>query len=159
MRHLLHVDLLGEVPPHRLLERLVFGKRPARQRPAGRKRLTRPLPEQRLQPSTPYLQHGSEHGVSCSFRLRVVNHVYSRSRLSIVRQKRESSDVVVAGAGVAGLSAALAAADAGASVLVLAKASHRSSNSYAAQGGVAAAVGSGDDPALHAEDTLSAGRG
>jgi L-aspartate oxidase len=76
-----------------------------------------------------------------------------------VRQKRESSDVVVAGAGVAGLSAALAAADAGASVLVLAKASHRSSNSYAAQGGVAAAVGPDDDPALHAEDTLAAGRG
>jgi len=76
-----------------------------------------------------------------------------------VRQKRQVSDVVVAGAGVAGLSAALAAADAGASVLVLAKASHTSSNSYAAQGGVAAAVGPGDDPALHAADTLAAGRG
>jgi L-aspartate oxidase len=76
-----------------------------------------------------------------------------------VRQKREGCDVVVAGAGVAGLSAALAAADAGASVLVLAKASHRSSNSYAAQGGVAAAVGPGDDPALHAADALAAGRG
>jgi L-aspartate oxidase len=79
--------------------------------------------------------------------------------LSIVRQKREGCDVIVAGAGVAGLSAALAAADAGASVLVLAKDSHRSSNSYAAQGGVAAAIGDGDDPALHAADTLSAGRG
>ena len=67
--------------------------------------------------------------------------------------------MVVVGAGVAGLSAALAAADAGASVLVLAKASHTSSNSYAAQGGVAAAVGPGDDPALHAADTLAAGRG
>jgi L-aspartate oxidase len=76
-----------------------------------------------------------------------------------VRQKRDLGDVLVAGAGVAGLSAALAAADAGASVLVLAKASHRSSNSYAAQGGVAAAVGYDDDPALHAADTLAAGRG
>jgi L-aspartate oxidase len=76
-----------------------------------------------------------------------------------MRQKREGSDVVVAGAGVAGLSAALAAADGGASVLVLAKASHRSSNSYAAQGGIAAAIGLGDDPALHAADTLTAGRG
>jgi L-aspartate oxidase len=76
-----------------------------------------------------------------------------------MRQKREGSDVVVAGAGVAGLSAALAAAEAGASVLVLAKASHRTSNSYAAQGGVAAAVGPDDDPALHAADTLAAGRG
>jgi L-aspartate oxidase len=76
-----------------------------------------------------------------------------------VRQKRHTPDVVVVGAGVAGLSAALAAADAGASVHVLAKASHRSSNSYAAQGGVAAAVGPDDDPALHAADTLAAGRG
>ena len=76
-----------------------------------------------------------------------------------MRQKRQKCDVVVAGAGVAGLSAALAAAEAGASVLVLAKASHRSSNSYAAQGGVAAAVGPDDDPQLHAADTLTAGRG
>ena len=76
-----------------------------------------------------------------------------------MRQKRHTPDVVVVGAGVAGLSAALAAADAGASVRMLAKASHRSSNSYAAQGGVAAAVGPDDDPALHAADTLAAGRG
>jgi L-aspartate oxidase len=76
-----------------------------------------------------------------------------------VRQKRERCDVVVVGAGVAGLSAALAAAEAGASVLVLAKASHRSSNSYAAQGGVAAAVAPDDDPEQHAADTIAAGRG
>jgi L-aspartate oxidase len=76
-----------------------------------------------------------------------------------VRPKRQKYDVLVVGAGVAGLSASLAAADAGASVLVLAKASHTSSNSYAAQGGVAAAVGPDDDPALHAADTLAAGRG
>jgi L-aspartate oxidase len=76
-----------------------------------------------------------------------------------VRQKRERCDVLVVGAGVAGLSAALAAADAGASVHVVAKASHRSSNSYAAQGGVAAALGPADAPELHAADTLAAGRG
>jgi L-aspartate oxidase len=76
-----------------------------------------------------------------------------------MRQKRQPWDVSVVGAGVAGLSAALAAADAGASVRVLAKASHRRSNSYAAQGGVAAATDPGDDPALHAADTLAAGRG
>src|SRR4029078_4768988 len=69
------------------------------------------------------------------------------------------SDVVVAGAGDAGLSAALAAADAGASVLVLGTPPHTSANSSAAQGGVAAAVDAGDDPALHAADTLAAGRG
>jgi L-aspartate oxidase len=76
-----------------------------------------------------------------------------------VRLKRQRYDVLVVGAGVAGLSAALAAAEAGASVLVLAKASHRNSNSYAAQGGVAAAVAPDDDPGLHAADTLAAGRG
>ena len=76
-----------------------------------------------------------------------------------MRQKRHTPDVIVVGAGVAGLSAALAAGDAGATALVLAKASHRASNSYAAQGGVAAALGADDDPSLHAEDTLVAGRG
>ncbi len=44
-------------------------------------------------------------------------------------------------------------------MLLVAKGSLLSSNSYAAQGGVAAAVGADDDPALHAEDTLAAGRG
>jgi L-aspartate oxidase len=76
-----------------------------------------------------------------------------------VRQKRQQIDVAIVGAGIAGLSAALAAADDGASVSVVAKASHTASNSYAAQGGVAAAVGEGDDPAFHAADTLAAGRG
>ncbi len=76
-----------------------------------------------------------------------------------MRQKRHKIDVAIVGAGIAGLSAALAAADDGASVTVLAKASHTTSNSYAAQGGVAAAVGEGDDPALHVADTLAAGRG
>jgi L-aspartate oxidase len=76
-----------------------------------------------------------------------------------VRQKRHNLDLLVIGAGVAGLSASLAAADEGATVTVLAKASHTASNSYAAQGGVAAAVGPDDDPALHVADTLTAGRG
>jgi L-aspartate oxidase len=67
-------------------------------------------------------------------------------------------DVVVIGAGIAGLTAALSAAE-DASVLVLAKGGLRSSNSYVAQGGVAAAVGPDDDPSLHAADTLAAGRG
>jgi L-aspartate oxidase len=68
-------------------------------------------------------------------------------------------DVAVVGAGVAGLTAALTAADAGGSVVVLAKGAVDSSNSWAAQGGVAAAVGADDDPGLHAADTLVAGRG
>jgi L-aspartate oxidase len=74
-------------------------------------------------------------------------------------RKKLLHDVSIVGAGVAGLTAALAAADAGASVLVVAKGAVDSSNSWAAQGGVAAAVGPDDDPSLHAADTLAAGRG
>jgi L-aspartate oxidase len=72
---------------------------------------------------------------------------------------RKKLDIAVVGAGVAGLGAALAAADAGGSVVIVSKGPVDSSNSWAAQGGVAAAVGPDDDPALHAEDTLAAGRG
>ncbi|MDE3190373.1 MAG: FAD-dependent oxidoreductase, partial [Acidobacteriota bacterium] len=74
-------------------------------------------------------------------------------------RKKLDSDVAIVGAGVAGLTAALTAADAGASVLLVAKGAVDSSNSWAAQGGVAAAVGPDDDPSLHAADTLAAGRG
>jgi L-aspartate oxidase len=73
-------------------------------------------------------------------------------------RKKLHPDVVVVGAGVAGLTAALAAAE-HADVRVLAKGALDSSNSWAAQGGVAAAVGPDDDPALHAVDTVAAGRG
>ena len=66
--------------------------------------------------------------------------------------------VIVVGGGVAGLSAALAAAE-GTDVLLLAKAPVMASNSWKAQGGVAAALGEGDSPALHAADTFRAGRG
>jgi len=74
-------------------------------------------------------------------------------------RKLDSTDLAIVGGGVAGLYAALAAGDAGATVLLLAKGSLQASNSYAAQGGVAAAVGADDDPTLHAADTLAAGRG
>src|SRR5579862_4201199 len=66
--------------------------------------------------------------------------------------------VIVVGGGVAGLTAALAAAE-GTEVLLLAKAPVRASNSWKAQGGIAAALGEGDSPALHAADTVRAGRG
>jgi L-aspartate oxidase len=69
-----------------------------------------------------------------------------------------SPDVVVVGSGIAGLVAALAAAPA-ARVLVLAKGSAASGCTGLAQGGVAAAVGPGDSPELHAADTIAAGRG
>jgi len=67
-------------------------------------------------------------------------------------------DLAVVGGGVAGLYAALCAARE-ADVLVLSKGPLPGSASYLAQGGVAAAVGEGDSPELHAVDTLRAGRG
>jgi L-aspartate oxidase len=69
------------------------------------------------------------------------------------------ADLLVAGAGLAGLYAALHAADQGARVVLVSKGSLRTSNSFYAQGGVAAAIGPDDDPQLHLEDTLRVGRG
>lgn len=68
-------------------------------------------------------------------------------------------DLVVVGAGVAGLTAALAAAEAGARVLLLAADRPTASASALAQGGVAAATAPDDAPELHAADTEAAGRG
>ncbi len=72
---------------------------------------------------------------------------------------RESADFLVIGSGVAGLRAAAALAAHG-SVLVLTKAGEPAeSNTGYAQGGIAAAVGDDDSPALHARDTEAAGDG
>jgi len=68
------------------------------------------------------------------------------------------SDLAVIGGGIAGLYAALCAGEE-ADVLLLSKGPLRSSASYLAQGGVAAAIAAGDSPELHAEDTMRAGRG
>jgi len=72
-----------------------------------------------------------------------------------------ASDLVVVGAGIAGLTAALTAAEHGARVLLLVKGriSEAASSSWFAQGGVAAVQGPDDDAALHIQDTLVAGRG
>jgi len=69
------------------------------------------------------------------------------------------TDVLVLGAGLAGLYAALHAAGQGAAVTLATKGSLRASNSYLAQGGVAAAVGADDGFELHAADTMEVGRG
>jgi L-aspartate oxidase len=74
-------------------------------------------------------------------------------------EEHPPADLLVAGAGLAGLYAALHAAQCGARVVLVTKGSLRSSNSFYAQGGVAAAVGPGDDPSLHLADTLAVGRG
>ena len=55
-----------------------------------------------------------------------------------------NAEIVVVGAGVAGLSAALAVADAGQDVTLVPKADLVESNTYHAQGGIAAAVFAGE---------------
>ena len=74
------------------------------------------------------------------------------------RKLTRDCDLIVVGSGVAGLFGALCAA-AEARVLVLSKGPVLTSSSWLAQGGVASASGADDSPALHAEDTLRAGRG
>jgi L-aspartate oxidase len=70
-------------------------------------------------------------------------------------------DLIVVGSGAAGLSAALRAteADARVRVAVLTAGALLAGSSPRAQGGVAAAVGADDAPALHAADTLAVGAG
>ncbi len=65
------------------------------------------------------------------------------------------SDAVIVGSGVAGLSAALELAPR--RVTLLTKTGLGDGSSRWAQGGVAAALGAGDSPELHARDTLAAG--
>jgi L-aspartate oxidase len=69
------------------------------------------------------------------------------------------SDLVVVGAGAAGLFAALTAARAGARVTLVSARPLAETASYWAQGGAAAALAVDDTPELHLEDTLVAGRG
>jgi L-aspartate oxidase len=67
-------------------------------------------------------------------------------------------DLLVVGAGAAGLTTALTAAAEGARVLVLTKGHAPDSSSWHAQGGIAGAVGDDDTAGLHAVDTERAGR-
>ena len=68
------------------------------------------------------------------------------------------ADFLVIGSGIAGLRAALTLAGAG-DVVILTKAAPEESNTGYAQGGIAAALGPDDSPALHAQDTMAAGDG
>jgi len=67
-------------------------------------------------------------------------------------------EFLIVGSGIAALRAALELADTG-DVLLLTKAASAEGNTGYAQGGIAAAVGEGDTPALHEQDTLAAGDG
>ena len=65
-------------------------------------------------------------------------------------------DFIIISSGIAGLYTALLAEEHG-SVLILTKGKIDDSNTRYAQGGIAAAIGPGDSPMLHMQDTLTAG--
>jgi L-aspartate oxidase len=71
----------------------------------------------------------------------------------------ERSDLVVVGAGAAGLFACLCAADEGARVTLVSARPLAETASYWAQGGLAAALTVDDSPEQHLSDTIEAGRG
>lgn len=67
-------------------------------------------------------------------------------------------DYIIVGQGLAGLVAAYYASKKG-SVALISKENVKISNSYFAQGGVAAAISMNDSPSLHLKDTIAAGKG
>ncbi|MEN8701149.1 L-aspartate oxidase [Bacillus infantis] len=67
------------------------------------------------------------------------------------------TDVIIIGSGVAALQLAKELSR-GMNVIIFTKSKVTDSNSYMAQGGIAAALGSQDSPSLHLKDTLEAGR-
>lgn len=68
------------------------------------------------------------------------------------------ADIVVVGSGIAGLTAALRASELG-SVMVVTKDNLSAGSTRWAQGGIAAAIGPGDSPEQHLDDTMVAGVG
>lgn len=75
------------------------------------------------------------------------------------RLPQQFTDVLVIGGGVAGLRAAIAAASSAADVLILAKDTIEQSNTWYAQGGIAAVLQPSDSMESHIQDTLSCGAG
>src|SRR5215212_9893248 len=75
------------------------------------------------------------------------------------RLPQQFTDVLVIGGGVAGLRAAIAASDQGAEVLLLTKDTVDESNTWYAQGGIAAVLQPLDSYESHVHDTESAGAG
>ncbi len=79
--------------------------------------------------------------------------------MTALRNTKGQIEVVVVGAGAAGLYTSLIAARQGARVRLVSATPLAGSSSYWAQGGLAAAMADQDSPELHLGDTVKAGRG
>ncbi len=85
--------------------------------------------------------------------------MFSTASRKLATEPREGNPpIIVVGAGIAGLQAALIAAERS-DVLLISAGAVDHSNSSRAQGGIAAAIGPDDSVALHEADTHAAGRG
>ncbi len=82
---------------------------------------------------------------------------FARSITKIILMQVAEFDVVVIGSGLAGLSAAYHSSKFG-NIAVVTKSQLDTSNSFYAQGGIAAAISDDDSPELHKHDTRVAGR-
>src|SRR5690554_2318465 len=81
---------------------------------------------------------------------------YKLGKAKSMDQGMYQTDFLVIGSGIAGLFSALRLAAHG-DVILVTKSDLEDSNSYFAQGGMAAALKEPDTPELHEEDTLRAG--
>jgi L-aspartate oxidase len=75
------------------------------------------------------------------------------------RLAQQVADILVIGGGVAGLRAAIAASQQGADVLILTKDTISQSNTWYAQGGIAAVLQPQDSVESHVQDTITCGAG
>src|SRR5258707_14114506 len=75
------------------------------------------------------------------------------------RLPQQFADVLVIGGGVAGLRAAIASATGGADVLILTKDTIDQSNTWYAQGGIAAVLQPSDSYETHVDETEKGGAG
>jgi L-aspartate oxidase len=106
-----------------------------------------------------------------SFSLRILARISYKAMFEPITQRRylipfkaarlpqQFTDVLVIGGGVAGLRAAIAAAQEGADVLILTKETIEQSNTWYAQGGIAAVLQPTDSIESHIRDTLTCGAG
>ncbi len=83
---------------------------------------------------------------------------YILKHFSILNVQRENFDVLIIGAGIAGLSTAFYLPDS-LKVAICYKSSFEDSSTWIAQGGIAASLSPLDSPDVHFEDTIAAGDG